>query len=157
MSDESSPGVALQWIEQGPLEAVYRLECSIRAKWAIKITGRDENGAERCLGLDWDGVWHPLDPVTGLSTRIGKIIKFRDLLPGEAAIDMHSEAQWPYAARVDAERWTWTAHQFTPRLANIDTWSGEDDLVRIFAVNATANNLQEIIDAHHKAVTEGKR
>lgn len=157
MSDEGSSGVALQGIEQGPLEAMYWLECRVKAKWAIKIAGRDENGAERRLGLDWDGVWHPLDPITGLPTRVGKIVRFRDLQPGEVAIDMHSEAQWPYAACIDADRWTWTAHGLTPRLSHADVWSGEDDLVRIFAVNATASNLQEIIDAHHKSVTEGKR
>lgn len=70
---------SLSSIEAEPLEAAYRLECTLKARWALKITGKDEAGNARVLALDWDGVWHPLDPVTGLPARIGTVVRFRDL------------------------------------------------------------------------------
>lgn len=156
MRDAPDTSIAnLSLIEPEPLDAVYRLECTLKARWALKIIGKDETGNARVLALDWDGVWHPLDPVTGLPARIGTVVRFRDLRVGEVAFSERAGDHWPYAARVGVDAFTWTRQGGEFRPAALDIWDGEDDLVRIFAVDANQTTLRQVIDEH--AVKAGAR
>lgn len=145
----------LSSIEAAPIEAVYLLECTLKARWALKITGKDEAGDARVLALDWDGVWHPLDPVTGLPARIGTVVRFRDLRVGEVAFSERKGDEWPYAARVGVDAFTWTRQGYEHRFCALDNWEGEDDLVRIFAIDVNPTTLRQLIDEH--AVKAGAR
>lgn len=127
---------------------MYLLECTLKARWALKITGKNEAGDARVLALDWDGVWHPLDPVTGLPARIGTVVRFRDLQVGEVAFSERQGEEWPYAARVGTDAFTWAKHDREPQPQALDNWEGEDDLVRIFAVDVNETTLRQAIDEH---------
>ncbi len=158
MSDEAQEYVTATatMVALEPIEAALKISCQLKSKWVIKIIGKDENGVDRCLGLDWDGVWHPLDPVTGQHTRIRALVKFRDLRVGEVAFNERAEDSWPYAARTK-EGWTWTRLHWSPRFLECSQWDGEDDLVRIFSVDANQQNLEQKIAEHHATTTEAKR
>lgn len=96
-----------------PRDKVHDIDIPGRTRWALRIRGIDDAGNHRVLALDWDGVWHPLDPVTGADARIGVLIHFCDLRPGEVAFSERSGDHWPYAARI-GEKFTWTRQPRTP-------------------------------------------
>lgn len=130
-----------------PRDKVHDIDIPGRTRWALRIRGIDDTGNHRVLALDWDGVWHPLDPVTGADARIGVLIHFCDLRPGEVAFSERSGDHWPYAARI-GEKFTWTRQGHEHRLSPLDVWDGAADHVRIFAVGANESTLRQIIDQH---------
>jgi hypothetical protein len=123
-----------------PRDNIADLVIPGQTRWALRIRGTDDAGQPHLLGIDWDGRPHALHPETGEPTRLGAVVKFSDLLPGEVAFSIKPGDGWPYAACLGHDRFIWARRGGDLRPKPLAVWDGHADQVRIFVMGVTTTD-----------------